>query len=157
MRWLAGLVSLVLGLVGVVSRDTSVTYTVRFEARADGVPVRCGTSEDLSGLELRDLRFFVHDVRLVDGEGREVHAALVPDGDTTDAEVALLDFEDGRGSCAGGSVAMHTELRFRAEPGDYRGLRFRVGVPFARNHGDPALASAPGALRRPPKARPPAS
>lgn len=123
-------------------RDDRVTIDVPFEARWGAGQARC-VDGDTTGFALRDLRFFVHDVRLVAEDGRAVVTDMVPDGIFQTARVALLDFENGRGSCAGGTARTHTHVRVRAPRGSYTGIRFRVGVPFAENHADAALAEGP--------------
>jgi len=140
---LVALVSLV-SLVRFGMRRDEVVFEIPFEVRAFGVRVECAADAVRGGgVELRDLRLFVHDVQLVDAGGSEVSAPLVADGTFMTDDVALLDFENGRGSCAGGTSRMSAVLRVRAPRGDYRGVRFRVGVPFAANHANPATAHAP--------------
>lgn len=120
---------------------------IPFEARAFGVEPACDAPHRVGPraepLVLHDLRFFVHDVRLVMADGSVQRARLVPDGRHQTREVALLDFEDGTGACTQGSAGKNTELRIEAPRGGIRELRFAVGVPFAPNHANPALAEGP--------------
>ncbi len=120
---------------------------IPFEARAFGVEPSCDAPRNVGPraepLVLHDLLFFVHDVRLVLDDGRVERARLVPDGRFQTPEVALLDFEDGAGACTQGSAGKNTELRLEAPRGRVRELRFAVGVPFAPNHANPALAEGP--------------
>lgn len=89
-----------------------------------------------------DLRFFVHDVTLWTDGGDGVAVALDQDGVWQSGEVALLDFEDKTGTCAG-TAETHTRVTGRVPAGTYTGLSFTVGVPFDLNHQDPTLAPSP--------------
>jgi uncharacterized repeat protein (TIGR04052 family) len=92
-----------------------------------------------------DLRFYVHDVRLVTDGGSEVPLALT-DGPFQRMGVVLLDFEDATGTCDQGDAATNAEIRGTVPAGDYVGIRFRIGVPFELNHLD--LTSLPSPLNR---------
>jgi uncharacterized repeat protein (TIGR04052 family) len=94
-------------------------------------------------LEPLDFRFYVKAVALIDAEGQEVPAALVPDGKWQTQDVALIDFEDGSGSCANGNADTNDTLRVEVPKGEYSGLAFTVGVPSALNHENPAQAASP--------------
>jgi uncharacterized repeat protein (TIGR04052 family) len=80
---------------------------------------------------------------LVDEAGRAVPVALVQDGVWQIDNIALLDFENGTGPCRNGTTGLNTEVRGTVPAGRYVGLRFTLGVPFARNHGDPTVAPSP--------------
>ncbi|MEM7247740.1 MAG: MbnP family copper-binding protein [Acidobacteriota bacterium] len=118
---------------------------VPFEARLGDWPFSC---EGKEGFRPQDLRFFVHDVQVSDGNGTSAPAHLVPDGRWQTDRIALLDFEDGTESCADGSAATNTELVLRVPRGEWTRLSFRVGVPFDLNHANPALAETPLNLSR---------
>jgi uncharacterized repeat protein (TIGR04052 family) len=90
----------------------------------------------------RDLRLFVQDVALVDSAGREVPVKLDTREPWQTPEVALLDFEDGRGECFG-DAATNQEITGTVPKGDYRALRFTNGVPEQLNHADPKTYPAP--------------
>lgn len=126
-----------------------------FSATVGSQPVACGqTYTDLgatqSALTLRDFRYFVHDFRLVDDEGNEVPLRMF-DGDkwqiyerNAAQGVALIDFEDGSNGCDGGNSDTNAQVRLWPAPaGTYSALRFKLGVPFALNHQDAAVARAP--------------
>lgn len=154
-------VAMVLASVGCDAADTGGTggggagpvqgsqaVTIHFAARIGDVPARCGESLGAVGAEggdaqLRDLRFFVHDVRLVTPEGVETPVELDQDATWQVANVALLDFENGTGRCEHGTAATHEEVTGHVPSGTYSGLRFKVGVPFELNHGDPTTATPP--------------
>lgn len=122
--------------------------SVRFTARVGVAPFACGTTYPGVGsggdsAEPRDFRFFVHDVRLVDEGGNQVPVELDERAPWQARGVALLDFEDGSGGCLEGDAALNATVTGRALPGVYTGLAFRIGVPEAVNHDDPAQQPAP--------------
>jgi uncharacterized repeat protein (TIGR04052 family) len=122
--------------------------TVRFAAQINGQPFACGQSyanvgTTRSTVTPSDYRFYVSDVSLVDETGRAVPVTLAQDGVWQLDNIALLDFENGSGPCRNGTTGMNTEVRGTIPAGRYVGLRFTLGVPFARNHGDPTVAASP--------------
>ena len=118
---------------------------LRFAAVVGDQPFECGTSYSGlgNGAELtpKDLRFYVHDVRLLREDGGEVPVVLDDDGKWQNGEVALLDFEDGCGDM--GNADLNDRILGVAPAGSYTGIRFKVGVPEALNHADASLAGAP--------------
>ena len=74
--------------------------TLEFVARVGNQIAQCGTKYagvgkgGTASIELNDLRFYVHDLRLVDHTGLEVPIYLTPDQKWQYQNVALLDFED---------------------------------------------------------------
>lgn len=125
------------------SGDAEATQSVRirFRAQVGTEHFACGsayTSDTGVTFTPRDLRFFVQDVSLLsaDGDDQPVSLDVVPPWQL--AEVALLDFEDGSGSCSAGTAAINFDVMGRVRPGNYRGLAFTNGVPEALNHADPA-------------------
>jgi cytochrome c peroxidase len=122
---------------------------ISFLAEVAGESFACGTAARGVGasgstVEPMDLRFYVSGVRLVDAAGAEVPVVLDQDGAWQLEDLALLDFEDASGRCAlAGTPETNTSVRGTAEPGAYTGIRFTLGVPFARNHGDAATAPPP--------------
>lgn len=140
-------------LTGACDSDpASDALEVRFAAVVGDAPARCGETFALgtaaTPTEVVDLRFYVHDVRLVDADGVEVPLELVDDGLWQSGDVALLDFEDRGGACANGTPETRDVVVGRAPAGDYRGLAFRVGVPEELNHEDAATAPSPLNLSR---------
>jgi uncharacterized repeat protein (TIGR04052 family) len=119
----------------------TVPVTIRFEARYDDAVIGCGQGS--AGVALSDLRFYVQDLHLLAADGSAADLRLDADGVWQQADLALLDLEDGTGPCLNGTPAMHAAVSARVAPGQYRGLRFSVGVPFASNHADPLQAIPP--------------
>ena len=126
--------------------------TLQFRGVVGDAPFACGTvyqNIGTTGAELvpSDFRFYVHDVRLVAGDGKEVPLTLDQDGIWQYSTVALLDFENKAPPCAAeGTTLTNDRIRGRVAPGTYTGVRFRLGVPFALNHGNVATAPAPLSL-----------
>lgn len=122
--------------------------TLRFAAQVNGQPFACGQSfagvgSTRSTITPSDFRFYVSEVALVDEAGRAVPVTLAQDGIWQVDNIALLDFENGTGPCRNGTTGQNTEVRGTIPAGRYVGLRFTLGVPFARNHGDPTVAPSP--------------
>ena len=122
--------------------------SVRFAAQIGGQPFACGRSyagvgTTRSTITPSDYRFYVSDVALMDEAGRIVPVTLAQDGVWQFENIALLDFENGSGPCRNGTAATNTTVRGTVPAGSYTGLRFTLGVPFARNHGDPTTAPSP--------------
>jgi uncharacterized repeat protein (TIGR04052 family) len=122
--------------------------SVRFAAQVGGQPFACGRSYSAVGtsrstITPSDFRLYVSEVALVDEAGRAVPVTLAQDGVWQLDNVALLDFENGIGPCRNGTAGMNAEVRGNVPAGRYVGLRFTLGVPFARNHGDPTVAPSP--------------
>jgi uncharacterized repeat protein (TIGR04052 family) len=125
--------------------------SVSFAARVGDEPLDCtrtyaGIGTSGSTLVPVDLRFFVHALALLDEDGAALAVALDDDQTYQDGTTALVDVEDGTGSCAGqGNRGRHTAVTGTV-PGDagaFTGVRFTLGVPFDDNHGNPATAAPP--------------
>lgn len=128
------------------------SVAIRFAAVAGSYPVSCtqpiealGTTRQTA--RLLDLRFFVSKVQLLRRDGRAVTVRLRADSpyrvtSGKDA-VTLIDLEDGRGTCEGGTRGTNAFVRGTVPRGEYVGARWTVGVPFALNHTDATTAPAP--------------
>ncbi|MDZ7635033.1 MAG: metallo-mystery pair system four-Cys motif protein [Bacteroidales bacterium] len=128
-------------------------YALRFSATVDSLPFACGTTYPGLGrtaapITATDFRFFVHDVRLVDGAGKEVTMTLQQDSLWQSNGVALLDFENGTGGCSNGNADLRDIVVGSAPAGEYTGVRFTVGVPFELNHRDLTQQPSPLSLSR---------
>lgn len=136
----------VAGVASAAAADTPVTIT--FVPEVAGKAFSC--SETYAGLgtpgadvQVLDFRLYVSGAALVAADGSQHPIALEQDGAWQTGPVALIDFENGSGSCLNGTPQTNVTLRGTAPDGDYVGLVFEVGVPFDLNHGDPTLAPAP--------------
>ena len=125
-----------------------MTVEIPFTAEIAGAPFACtesyaGLGSAATEVQFLDFRLFVSSANLIAADGTRVPVALDQDGAWQIENIALLDFEDGTGSCANGTPQVNTTLRGTVPEGEYRGLEFEVGVPFDWNHGDPTTAPAP--------------
>ncbi|MCB9594147.1 MAG: metallo-mystery pair system four-Cys motif protein [Sandaracinaceae bacterium] len=141
------LILLVASLATACNGGAPVTLT--FAGLVGGQPAACGTTYSGVGstatdLELEDFRLYVHDVRLVTESGEEV-AVTLDDDDWQVDDIALLDFEDGTAGCESGNPGTNATVRGTVPDGSgpFVGVRFRLGVPFDRNHADASTAPAP--------------
>ncbi|WP_395805827.1 MbnP family copper-binding protein [Archangium minus] len=121
---------------------------IPFEARVGSQPFACGqTYKGLgtTGTEYQpqDFRMYLHDVRLVSDTGQEVAVSLTDDGMWQAKNAALLDFADKTGLCSNGTAETNARVVGKVPMGNYRGLRFRVGLSQALNHQDVTLEPAP--------------
>lgn len=127
---------------------------IRFRLVAGAESVACRSAPQPLGRHqtpsrLRDARFYVQDVALVDEQGRPVPLVL-DQNDWQVRNVALIDLEDGQGQCAG-SAPVHSQVTGKVPPGRYQGLRLTVGVPGPApgetgpglNHGSTETAPPP--------------
>lgn len=121
--------------------------TLNFAAEIGGKAFSCdqtysglGTS-DVS-VRAADFRAYLTDVALLKADGTAVPVKLTQDIWQHD-NIALLDFEDGTGACTNGTQQVNTAVRGTVPEGDYTGVQFSVGVPYAMNHADPTVAPSP--------------
>lgn len=125
----------------------SQTIHIQFEGRVGSEPFACGDTYRLGTADTAvtplDFRFYVSEVALIDTAGNEVPLVLAQDGQWQYQNVALLDFEDKTGACTNGTDEMRTQVVGSVPTGEYRGLTFTLGVPFALNHIDSTLAPSP--------------
>ncbi len=139
------------GLAGCASTAPEVAtqpVAISFALTANGQAARCGVPLGPLGVgktaaTLRDARFYVQDVALIDAAGKPVPLTLTVN-DWQTANVALLDFEDGGGGCVGGTKATNVTVTGAVPAGTtYAGLSFTVGVPPALNHSSTEKAPPP--------------
>lgn len=125
------------------------SVTIQFAGVAGATPVSC--TQPIAALgsgalqsELKDFRFYVSEVSLKHADGRFVPLDMSIDEWQHESAVALIDLEDGTGSCAGrGSEGMNASIRGSVPEGEYVGVRMTVGVPSLVNHSDTAASTAP--------------
>lgn len=119
-----------------------------FVATVAGQPAACGTNYTAMGttaatVELADARLFLSGIEFQDGNNEWISLQLT-ENDWQQGGVALLDFEDGSAGCSdSGNSSLHSRLDGQLPPGDYKKLRFTVGVPSAKNHVDVSSAATP--------------
>ena len=122
------------------------TLDLLFEARVGDALFACGQTYQGVGTTSAtvtpgDLRFFVHDVRLLAGT-TEVPVALTA-GPMQSDRVALLDFENKTGNCLFGTSETNDRVHTTVPAGTYDGIAFTIGIPEDLNHIDAQTAGAP--------------
>ena len=122
--------------------------SLNFAAEINGAPFACGTSYagvGTTGVTITpaDFRMYVSSVELLDASGEAFELELDQDSPWQHENLALLDFENGSGSCVNGTAATRTVVEGTVPAGDYTGVRFVLGVPFELNHIDQTTAPAP--------------
>ncbi|MDH4071511.1 MAG: metallo-mystery pair system four-Cys motif protein [Gammaproteobacteria bacterium] len=135
---LAGIVFCVLGIAACT--ESSAPVSIPFEAAYAGAPIDCA---EKANVRMTDLRFYVSNPRIRDGDGNWHEVALDDDDAWQQTHLALIDLEDGGGSCTNGTADLYTTLSGTARGRSWRGLEFTLGVPFEVNHGDPLAAEPP--------------
>lgn len=149
--------ALSLGLIGALAACSTTTpggavgqqaVQLRFAAEVNGQPFACGQQYPAIGttrstITPADFRYYVSEVQLLTADGQAVPLQLEQDGVWQLENIALLDFEDGTGPCRNGTAGLNTTVRGRVPAGAYTGVRFTLGIPFERNHGDPTVSPAP--------------
>lgn len=123
-------------------RPAPAPIDIAFEVRFDGRSFNCSSPVD--GAALTDLRFYVHDLRVRNGDAL-IDLQLIDDGRWQDGRVALLDFEDGKDTCVNGSSAVNRTVRALLPAPHARAdeFEFTIGVPAELNHENPLLAPPP--------------
>lgn len=125
--------------------------TIQFAGYVGEEPFQCGQSYSGIGTSAQefvpsDFRFYVSNVRLITTDDREIPVLLDQDGIWQLEDIALLDFENKTPPCVNGTVQTNSTVRGRVAPGNYNGIRFVLGVPLRRNHGDASVAPPPLSL-----------
>ena len=129
------------------------TVSIRFAAVAGDEPAACGTPIEGLGTtsqaaQLADLRFFVSEVKLIRRDGKAIAVKLGKDSAYRVTQkgvgVTLIDLENGTGACAAeGTPGTNAVVRGTVPHGNYVGVRWTLGVPFALNHTDAPGSPAP--------------
>ncbi|HUI76655.1 MAG TPA: MbnP family copper-binding protein [Bryobacteraceae bacterium] len=124
---------------GLAAADQKVT--IRFQAMVGESKLACGQFYEGVGttgskITPHDFRFYVHNIRLIDANGKSVPVELEQDSKWQLDDLALLDFEDGTAGCINGTPDMNDRVVGTVPAGRYKGLQFTMGVPFEKNHTD---------------------
>lgn len=122
---------------------------IEFVAMAGADRINCGQIINTLGTtstsaKLRDLRFYLSDLHLIDANDHEVPINLSRN-EWQHAGVVLIDLEDGADICgeAGGNAAMNAQIVGTVPEGIYTGIGYTVGVPLTLNHSDTHAQAAP--------------
>ncbi len=125
--------------------DAPKAVTIDFAAVAGNTPINCASSLTDLGTSnaqgtLKDLRFYISNVKLVKRGGGEEALKLATTDDVNATQgsdsVTLIDLEDKTGGCTEGTTAMNTSIKGTVPAGDYVGVKMTLGVPFSMNHTD---------------------
>ena len=126
--------------------DSSATLrevALEFVAVAGHTPVQCGTlvaglGTSAAPAQIKDLRFYISNVALLQADGTETPLTLSANDhwnlSVGNDRVTLIDLEDATGACSAGTAATNALVRGTAPAGNYVGVKFTMGVPFALNH-----------------------
>lgn len=121
--------------------------TIKFAGKVGNNAFSCGTSYQLgkpaTTVTALDFRFYVSDIALIDANGKAVPLNLKQDGKWQYQNVALIDFENKTGGCANGTIETSDRIVGTIPKGNYKGLKFTLGVPSNLNHEDSTLAPSP--------------
>ncbi|MEO6951040.1 MAG: MbnP family copper-binding protein [Polyangia bacterium] len=125
------------------------TYTVSFDAVVGAEPFSCTKTYANIGtpsttISPQDFRLYTYGYVLERANGESVPLTLDDDGTWQGQGVALLDFEDGTGTCTTNNPATHTKVTGKAAAhDDYTSLSFTIGVPPELDHLNVVTAAAP--------------
>jgi uncharacterized repeat protein (TIGR04052 family) len=129
--------------------------TVNFDARVGTAAFACGQSYPNIGTtnataSATDFMLYVSEVRLLDAQGNETPITLTQDNRWQLDDVALIDFAAGGTgtACPNATPEVNKRVVGTVPAGTYTGLRFQLGLPFAKNHQDQTTASGPLSLSR---------
>lgn len=142
------------------SASATQSVSIDFGVVAGGQTVGCGLpvaghgTKATSG-QVKDLRFYITNVLLIDAQGNQV-ALKLDDNANQARDVALIDFEDATGKCptSTGTATTYTTLTGKVVPGNYVGIAMTLGVPVksadadkaSLNHSDTTAATTPALL-----------
>lgn len=134
------------------TQDVSVQFAavVGSSAPVDCASTLVGLGAHGTSAQLRDLRLYLSNVRLVSSTGTEVPITLTQNdyqlGQGSDSAV-LIDLTDtSTGACAlatDGSAQTNKVIVGKVPPGTYVRFKATVGLPDALNHSDTMTAQAP--------------
>lgn len=141
--------TITLGSYGIAQAQSNTReVAINFQAWVGEDEFVCGESYDNVGtsqttITPKDFRFYVSNVALIDENGDAVPLELEQDGKWQHQSTALLDFEDGSGTCDNGTTEINTTVVGSVPEGNYQSLQFTLGVPKKLNHEDAAIAPSP--------------
>jgi uncharacterized repeat protein (TIGR04052 family) len=122
--------------------------SIGFDLLANGTNVKCGST--LTGLgskasasELKDARFYVSNINLIDANDNLVPVTLTAN-DWQNQQVSLINFNDGSSAaCGGAALSTNSNINGTVPGAAYKGISYEIGVPEALNHTDYATAQTP--------------
>ncbi|MFT4929259.1 MAG: putative repeat protein (TIGR04052 family) [Phenylobacterium sp.] len=94
-------------------------------------------------IKLKDFRLYLHDIELLNAKDQWQPLTLAQDSLWQHDNTALLDFENAQQGCKQGNRGVNPQITGTIDAGDYKALRFKIGVPFELNHNNPMIAAPP--------------
>lgn len=113
--------------------ENPVEVTLRIHDVFGSAPLQLNqTYQTSSGdnVQFTMIRFYVSEIALIDSLGQEIPVS--------DHKISLVDFSEATAVQQG-----YYEVKMKAQPGTYRGMKFSVGVPFDENHKDASTQALP--------------
>jgi uncharacterized repeat protein (TIGR04052 family) len=144
--------SLLLSACGAPTSTTNsndnMNVKLKFKALANNQEIECGKSYENIGtskskVSIADFRLYISNVSLVDDKGQSVSLKLDQDKKWQNGNVALVDFENKSGDCSSGTTDINKEIKGTIAKGNYKTLKFTLGIPFEQNHQDATKAESP--------------
>jgi hypothetical protein len=123
------------------STDESVSFKIRIEGAFGSTPFvlnQAFTTVSGDTVRFAIARFYLSELSLVDTLGRAIPVRVLDTASTATIDnqtISLLDYINAQNGTF--------ELELRAKPGLYRGMKFRIGVPFDLNHRDASILPKP--------------
>ncbi|MGG6265914.1 MbnP family copper-binding protein [Leptolyngbya sp. AN03gr2] len=121
--------------------------SIQFRGVVGDQPFQCTSTYSLgtaaTPVAPSDFRFYISEVALIDAQGKAVPVTLTQDNRWQHQNVALVDFENKTGMCTNGTVETNDRIVGTVPTGNYKGIRFTLGVPFNLNHEDATIAPSP--------------
>lgn len=126
----------------------TMQVSIAFDLLSNGSAVKCGTA--LTGIgskataaELKDARFYISNVNLIDANDKAVPVTLTVN-DWQNDQVSLISLIDGgSAACGGTTLATNTTITGTVPGAAYKGISYEIGVPETLNHTDYAAAPKP--------------
>ena len=123
---------------------------LQFSAEVAGTPLACDqwyAGYDSAGdaqIQVKDFRFFISDLRLINDKNEEIPVQLEQDSVWQFMDIALLDFENGQGECEEkGTARTNSVVRGIVKGSNFKSIVFKLGVPFEWNHVDNVAVPSP--------------
>ncbi|MEZ5079839.1 MAG: metallo-mystery pair system four-Cys motif protein [Thermoleophilia bacterium] len=133
------------------AKPATQVVRITFQAVSGTTPVTCGSP--ITGLgttsataQLRDLRFYISNVRMMRANGTTAPLKLLKNDTYNHTQggnrTTLIDLENATGMCQG-DAGTNSVIVGRVKRGTYVGARMYMGVPHPLNHTDTVTAPAP--------------
>ncbi|MBD1842970.1 metallo-mystery pair system four-Cys motif protein [Cyanobacteria bacterium FACHB-63] len=143
---IGGAIALLVSIPSAIAQS-SQPVSIQFRGMVGDQSFQCNSTYSLgtpaTSVVPADFRFYVSDVALIDAQGKVVPITLTQDNRWQYQNVALIDFENKTGMCSNGTTETNDRIVGTIPKGNYKGIRFTLGVPFKLNHEDATIAPSP--------------